>query len=53
MEPVQFAEARDLQALMEPVWLASARAASVVGVTAARSNPVCVKTWPSIVETAV
>ena len=35
---------------MELVWLAGARAASVVGETV---NPVCVKTWPSIVETTV
>ena len=35
------------------MWLAGARSVSVVGVTTARSDPVCVKTWPSIVETAV
>ena len=37
MDLVSFAEARDLQSLMELVWLAGARAASVVGETAALS----------------
>ena len=37
MELVCFAEARDLQTLMELVWLAGARSASVVGETVARS----------------
>ena len=52
MEPVQFAGVKPAT-LVELVWLAGARAASVVGETAARSNPVYLKTWPSIVETAV
>ena len=37
MERVCFAEARDLQTLMELVWLAGVSSASVVGETAARS----------------
>ena len=37
MELVRFAEARDLQTLVELVWLAGAKSASVVGETAARS----------------